>query len=223
MGGNERRVAVVCSLILENNKPMNLKLAAFILLTMGSNGDGCEPCINRKIPNGYLPDATQRGLNTIGCMIDTKTALPGPTENCGGRGRDGDFDRCVYARFSTRTRELSFGFGAEEDCERRFQRIDIYVKLPILTAGVYALAKNRGSGGYYGLPDAVVLSAQKGDDFDTGFGSGGAVEITRIDSVQQIVSGTFSFVAYGIPNNGVRDSVLVRGGRFDLKYEVVGY
>jgi hypothetical protein len=212
----------VCALFLVNNKPVNLKLAAFILLTLGSNGDGCEPCINRKIPNGYLPDATQRGLNTIGCMIDTKTALPGPTEYCGGRGRDGDFDRCVYARFSTGKRELSFGFGAEEDCERRFQRIDIYINLDTLKTGLYALKDSRRMG-WFLAANANVNSPFKQGPYDTEYGSGGRLEITRLDSVQQIVSGTFSFVAYGIPYNGVRDSVLVRGGRFDLKYEVVGY
>lgn len=203
---------------------MRLSALAFVTLMMGLNsGDsGCEgPCENRYIPNGPLPEATQSGRGTMGCLVEGVPYLPGYASWYLTR------DYYAIAEHRTGRGELALMMGAE-DCADRFQAVEIYVTLDSLRVGTYPLARNRRlsptSSTY--VENASVNPRDLKIPYATTHSSVGELVITHLDRNQRIVSGTFWFNAWrGFSPTGQTgpDSVRVRHGRFDLVYEVAGY
>jgi len=167
-----------------------------------------------------MPDKTQTGRNTFGCLLNNAVWINygqvcflfagGCRENLRGRfyENDGDIlvdaDRVLYKDNSWNTSEniginLSTGFrGTREYNTLNHDSIIVG----------YTFSEKLKS------PQSYLLS-QTHPDF--------SVNITRIDTVQNILSGGFSGVLFRRISDtsfavSQTDSIIIKDGRFDIKY-----
>jgi hypothetical protein len=171
----------------------------------------------QKAPLDTLPEATQTGARTMGCLIDGNAFQPknlilfGPEPMGASRSSDG---------------EMSFRFsrnGLEDDQGQMLRLV-----LPrVRGVGLYRLQQDSPpllpggppfptAAGSYGhsLPKGTNPMAPF-REYRTGALAGGQVLITRFDSVEKTISGTFEFTAREVNGTG---TVRVTQGRFDMPY-----
>jgi hypothetical protein len=155
-----------------------------------------------------LPEPTQTGANTFGAVVNGENWGPLgagilPTTDILKATFTPDSSVIIYARNFSR-----------EPIETEMQ---IYLHR-VLEPGVYPLNKTtdvypNGSASYaYFLKRNITIE----DEWMTGPESTGEVTVTRIDWVNWIVSGTFSFTAKARHNSAPKE---VTGGRFDVKIQ----
>ncbi len=160
---------------------------------------GCFKIRDRPDEN-RLPPSTQEGKNTLGCLIDGKVWVP---------LKSGWFDRSVKAHYYKQHGYLGIYAQKEFEGYGNPQHLSIFQD-NVLVPGVYAIN-----------PDSdTVWSDTLGvcsPVFYPGYKSlpGGKLTITKLDTIAQIISGTFEFDGY---SNICQDTLHITEGRFDIKY-----
>ena len=152
-----------------------------------------------------LPEATQTGAHTFGAKVDGAFWVPkgfGPfpaNDILESHFRPGS-DFVINARnFSSSPTETEF---------------EIYID-GATGPGVYPLNSERNAGGSYAY--YVKRTMTPSNEWVTNAQYTGAVTITKIDSVNRFVSGTFYFNMINLYNNP--QPLAVTEGRFDVKYQ----
>ena len=170
---------------------LKLLLTITLIISCGNDDDQSTNPIDQ------LPAATQTGANTFGCLLDGKAFLP--------RGGTNPLD-CVY-------QFVNGGYyfalqGNKRDFENNYFAISCSTEnLEILDNQTYNLIEN-GQENAFGRYTFNTL------DYFTSQTHTGELTITKLDQVNQVVSGTFWFDV--IDSNGTVHQI--REGRFDMQY-----
>ncbi len=173
----------------------------------------CGIACKKSSPPPALPPVTEEGKNTFGCKINGQVWVP-------------------YLHCSAFT-------GSETELGYIIKPVNTYSTLPIsiwLQAGNYANGKTVFSFQQnYSLSDHIYGPGNIIDSLIINFSSGLSsiysnfqiyppqnttryLQISKLDTINNIVSGTFAFTLYsitGVANN--LDSVVITDGRFDLQ------
>lgn len=148
-------------------------------------------------PISQLPPATQTGANTFGCLLDGQVFIPG--------GGTNPLD-CVY-------QFVNGGYyfalqGNKRDSDNNLLRISIgTINLQIAQNNIYQL-KEQQDGNSVGRFSVNGLPSYTSSNYT------GELKITKLDTQNQIVSGTFWFDVKD-QNNVIHQ---IRDGRFDMQY-----
>lgn len=170
---------------------------------------GLSACKKEKNPLDTLPEATQTGANTMGCLVNGQAfKLISEGFNTTPLG---------VTRFTTRRRML-FYFRQQSGALNRA----ITVSIPYLHGpGIYALDQRADPAFTTTAPAYGTYTTSNPEPtsrYLTSATATGQVLITRFDSVAQVVSGTFEFTAQKTSGDGP-ETVRITDGRFDLRYE----
>ena len=151
-----------------------------------------------KNPLSQLPPKTQTGENTFGCLLDGEPFIPG--------GRINPLD-CFYQFLDG---EYYFSVqGSNRDRDGINRRISIGTENLQLSEGTtYPLLEQEDGKAngtfFYGTFNS-----------DTSINNTGELTITRLDTENQIISGTFWFDVIHPYTNEIAK---IREGRFDMQY-----
>jgi len=166
-------------------------------------------CALEPAPPFTLPAATTEGANTMGLVVNGRT----------WRSFDGEYGGGIDGNLHGRYNHASGHF--ELDAWLRAKDISESFDLTLDSLwqpGTYATTYRRESAATLRGTRALMFRANDSDEpYSTQErGSAGSITITRLDTVQRIVSGTFSGNLY---RPGTRTkSVSITDGRFDLHY-----
>ena len=187
------------------NIKFNVLLMILIVISLTS------ACKKEKVkPIDELPEATQEGKNTFGCLVNGEAFLP----------KGGRFARpspqCSYPFLDNRSgRGYCFSLIASNKAEPnilKIVRLETYFK-ELEESKTYSLTvpgvKEEASGEY-----SVSTPRSLGEHYWVQPPVTGELRITKLDKVKRILAGTFWFDAL----NDEGEKVEVREGRFDMKY-----
>lgn len=161
----------------------------------------------KKDKKEVLPPETQTGARTFGCLIDGEVFIPGGAQLSGGSLNSNyqEIDGDHYFRL----------VGNNERDKKNRRSIGIFsYKSTISNRATFVLENRFSENKFYALCSRSSNTPFSGKYFETDSIYRGELFITYLDTVQQIVSGTFWFDA--ISENG--EVVQVRSGRFDMRY-----
>lgn len=187
---------------------LNFSLSIIMLLSFYACSKNDDTPNN---PVDQLPLATQTGANTIGCLVNGEALLPG------GYSLNGQNFQCFYQRVEG---EYYFGLSFFRKKGEIIKSINITLqKIKINEGETYILDNNytnqpinEWGGGAFNYSERVL----DGLTYYLTEGSQiGELKITRFDSINQIISGTFWFDAKEI-NTG--EIIHVTNGRFDMQF-----
>lgn len=161
-------------------------------------------CHKDNPPPAVLPPITQEGKNTVGFTINGEVWVP--YYKCSLNG-----DPCgeISARYGLPLafpNDLGFQFERQNGGKSSGLTISSYV--PIYTIG----NKYDSVGIEYGGENSIGNSDQYSKSF---YNNLGKFEITKLDTINQIISGIFEFTLY--EGNGSGRSIEIKNGRFDFK------
>jgi hypothetical protein len=175
--------------VLLNTMFQNLKLIC--IGTIFTLFYQCEP----PEPQTELPEITQTGKNTFGCLINNEIYVP-------------EIRRMLSFQIAV---SLNFpdypDYFLSIDTRRVVNEDD-----NILDAEVRFNISNVKQVGKYSIDFGTVL--YNANYYHTDSINNGVVIITRIDTINKIISGTFNFIAENEYSNG---KTYITDGRFDLK------
>ncbi len=164
-----------------------------MLMLASCNNDDDHP-IN---PVDQLPAATQTGENTFGCLLDGEVFLPSGGTNpldCVYQFVDGGYYFALQGnRRNSNNNLVLIGLATRDFQIFENQLYILSENISPSVSGVYAL------GGMFSYTSAIYT---------------GELRITKLDEINQIVSGTFWFDVED--SNGVVHEI--REGRFDMQY-----
>lgn len=150
------------------------------------------------MPPDELPAASMVGANTMGCLVNGEVWLPQRPGLIG--------DGLVY--------DISFDFTGgllNLQAQRQFPELAVDESLSFAVSGILGE-------GQYTHADVLGVEHRVGADLyelvEDSEQSICVVGITRLDMVEEVLSGTFEFDLVNI--NAPTDTVRVRQGRFDL-------
>lgn len=175
-----------------------ISILSLLFLLIISSGTNCK----KNNPENGLPQATQEGKNTAGFLVNGKVWLPrgdngyanlscsyDETYNGGTLGING------YRYESGASNSTGFAIGGNN----------------ITSSGYYKINLNSNQvGKYFGSVGQCIIY----NWFDTIPNHGAFLNITKLDKVNRIVSGTFEFA---LTISGC-DTIRITKGRFDMKY-----
>ena len=170
-------------------------------------------CSSCKKEINALPEATQTGKNTFGCLIDGQAWIPSPS----GSGAMGS--KPISGGYMNAPTGAPSSYGNNNVWVNAYngsEVISLYIR-NVNKTGTYPLNFNTQPAPANLYPQNYAgftryNNASGGDYFMTTSNYTGTVEITRADTVSKILAGRFSFV--GINNMG--ETISVTDGRFDL-------
>ncbi|MCK9404782.1 MAG: hypothetical protein M0Q26_15420 [Chitinophagaceae bacterium] len=184
-------------------KPFLIIAASFVLLS-----SSCRK--NKPVnPIDQLPPETQTGANTFGCLVNGEVFKPG------GSIFSGSNLACIYQYLISGTPAgYTFALGATNKKDPTnittvgfgFDSIRMNIGLLLLK-----VRRNGHGGGQVGFYND---SNPNGDIYSTNDFVTGELNIKKLDTVNQIASGTFWFDA--VNANGQKAQI--REGRFDVRY-----
>lgn len=152
-----------------------------------------------------LPEATQVGAGIFGCKVNGARWVAEPTHVSGGPtnppvearlGRNGKLEIWAHRNSSNGGQSISFLLRG------------------IRKAGAYPFQLTRTSSIIGGYSDG---NAQYAINYENDSLPKGELNLTRFDTVANVVAGTFNFKAGGITYSGPPSLVTVTAGRFDVK------
>lgn len=163
-------------------------------------------CRKNKIkePVDQLPPETQTGANTFGCLIDGKVFIPK------GDPLGGPVKKAQYQYINGRQ---GFNVSARYSDGKIGKVIGISGDSIQITIGTFNLA-SVGAGQFVGGYTYSDLNTIPGIQYGTTDINRGELRITKFDTINQLVSGTFWFDA----KNSSGQIVQIRDGRFDMPY-----
>ena len=172
-----------------------LFLTLLITFTLSSCNDDDNKPSN---PVDQLPPATQVGANTFGCLLDGEVFIPGGGTNsldCVYQFVDGGYYFAVQGNKRNENNNLiGISLGT--------------INLQIVESNTYQLKEQQPGNARGRLYFSTLYN-------DTSTTYTGELTITKLDQINQIVSGTFWFdVIHPFTNQVVK----VREGRFDMQY-----
>ena len=160
-------------------------------------------------PNA-LPDATQEGKNTAGLLLDGKAFVPrrstisiGPPVNGYWRKTRGGNSLGLSFRQFSKEEDRGVSFFLPNIRQAGTFMVN---QTPAITSGL----NNAGYGHYYQQRPSPSISYYTGPD------APGQLIITRFDTVNNIVSGTFEMTPRE-ENGGA--TIAITQGRFDLRFD----
>lgn len=170
-----------------------LLIPLFLLSCKDRNDDPEQPVTELS----KLPPATQTGANKVGCLLDGKAFLPGNYNNS---------TNCFYQFVDG---EYYFVMGLDnKDADYNLTAIAIGTQKKQIHQGevynLYELSENNAYGGY-------IYNTFESNTTHTHTGK---LTITKLDTVNQIVAGTFWYDI--LDHEGKLHQI--RDGRFDFKY-----
>ena len=154
-----------------------------------------------------LPPLTEEGRNTFGCLINGKAYVPeGGDAFSHIKAVDGGYQgitwnavkNCVWIETTNQD-----GSG-----------MDIWLR-NVEYKGDYALNFDTGVRPIVIIPHNYGYYYRSKEDYITTTQYTGKVNITRADTVNNIVSGTFEYTGY---DPATKKTISVRDGRFDIKF-----
>jgi hypothetical protein len=178
-------------------------IPAVAALTLLLAGAGCKKVEDIITPK--LPEATQDGKGTFGCLLDDKLWLPYT-------------DHTLLPSLSSSLKTAdSFTLRASDDHDEAdgYDEFNLAVQVPEVKPGTYTL----GSG-------FSARYTESGHLFEAGPANQGSITITKVEARQRtgsiinvttkfhVVSGTFSFTATS-PLTG--RTITIKDGRFDVE------
>ena len=178
---------------------MKTLLSAFVLLLVLFS---CKK-------NDPLPAATQNGANTFGCKVNGKAWIP---DGVGGFARIKAISGGYVGTSISPTPNSVFISTYRSDRTK----IDLHIQ-GVNKTGVYEL--NKSTNILYAELRPLNYGAyfpDPGKAFATNNKYTGTVNITRADTVNRIVSGTFGFTVYD-PDS--KQTISITDGRFDVDYK----
>ena len=148
-------------------------------------------------PVNQLPEATQTGENTFGCLLDGEAFIPGSGIN--------PLD-CVYQLINGERFFNLQGNNKDEDFNRT--RISLSTNAKELEEGqTYQLIDNEEG-------NAFARFSYNANATFTSQNNSGTLTITKLDLTNQIISGYFSFDIIDFEGK-LRE---IRDGRFDMEF-----
>jgi hypothetical protein len=189
---------------MKNNYTYILLFALFTITIAGK-------CRKDKTPLEQLPPETQTGANTFGCLVNGEVFKPGGAQLSGGSlssnyqflgdGPNGGYHFRLSAAKGSGNKQTAVGLFTDS---LKIQGGKQYILESEENGKAYAHYSNLGNG-----------TSQNEWFYGTKKGSfEGELLIRRLDTINQIVSGTFWFDA--VNANGQK--VQIREGRFDIRY-----
>ncbi|UOR05299.1 hypothetical protein MUN82_20495 [Hymenobacter aerilatus] len=167
---------------------------------------GCE-----KDPFNRLPNATQKGKNTAGFLLEGEAWLPEGKFLTSTRNPVSGF-----WRKTPRGSSLGLSFLQVNSAKARFSGVDIYL-VGIRQPGTYSLQQepdiNLGER-RQGYASFFISQPAPSIQYYTGPTAPGTVTITRLDTINRIASGTFDLTL--LEDGGTR-TVRITKGRFDVR------
>ena len=162
-----------------------------------------------KTPLEQLPPATTTGANTAGCLVNGQAFLPK------GRSQFGPILSCFYQQHQD---GYHFGLGIVEKGSNENKSVNISLNPQQLnkntTYNLVAIlngTSNYNSNfGEFWITSNIVNAIQ----YTTTATVTGELKITKLDTQQRIISGTFWYDAI----NSDGEKVEIREGRFDMRY-----
>lgn len=149
----------------------------------------------KKNDNSPLPEATQQGKNTFGCLLDGQVFLPTPSHNV----------------FQPITALQGYFYRHEIGVRVYGEQGQMYLTLrDAFQPGTYPLGET-STGNFASLNRSMGL-------FYTSSTRGGSLTLTRIDTVARIMAGTFEFSALDYYHGGTGSTIAVTSGRFDVAF-----
>lgn len=169
----------------------------------------CKKDDDDQTPIEQLPAATQVGANTAGCLVNGQVFLPK------GSSQFGPILSCFYQQ-DVDGYHLGLSFS-ERTSGNLIKTIQIATNPMQLNENeVYELTSRTDNGSNYNsnFGEYYILTFDGNMNYLTTETYIGELKITKLDTQQRIISGTFWYDA--INPNG--DIVEVREGRFDMRY-----
>ena len=149
-------------------------------------------------PEKYLPKATQAGKNTFGCVIDEKPWLR-KSRGINLLGPSINEVNYISGYFYLNIR------GGEEETDETLN-----ITAAINNTGQYILNSVAFEASFIRRLSNGMYFYYITDSTHTGL-----LNITRLDTINNIISGTFYFDAF---NEQTQDLIKITSGRFDFKY-----
>ncbi|MBB1284127.1 hypothetical protein HRH25_07070 [Flavisolibacter sp. BT320] len=178
-----------------------LLLSIFILFILIA----CRRAANERV---QFPPETQNGANTFGCYIDGQPFIPFTT--LFGNVRPINVHYTPIA-----TPYYKAGFLSIQGIDARYSLGHagsvLLQKLAVFATGDYSLQHIAACGNPYDCDSGGYYNAKEGRYY---FIESGTLTITKLDTVNKIISGRFSFMAKDSSGNK-KD---VQGGVFDTQY-----
>jgi hypothetical protein len=151
-----------------------------------------------------LPPATQTGANTFGCLVNGQAFVPG------GSIFSAPFIQCNYI-FTGGGYNLTVAATNKENTNLYKGVIVATDSLQVVEGQTFTFNKfksGNADASYTLYPDIGIIQ------YETTNKVSGSLWITKLDTIHQIVSGTFNFNAI----NSALDTVKITDGRFDMHY-----
>jgi hypothetical protein len=154
-----------------------------------------------------LPEETQTGAGTFGCLVDGEVFIPGGAQMSGGSLN------CNYQLIDGRYYYRLVGRNDNDKNNRKSVGVFLHNSI-LVDDSKYLLGERFKDSIGYSTYINILSSPSEYLGHETNSLHQGELFIKHFDSVQQIVSGTFWFDA--ISENG--EIVQIREGRFDVRY-----
>ena len=184
--------------IFHNDSKINKMKKLILIFTISGLLYGCstkdEPIA--QTPLSQLPAATQTGANTFGCLLDGQVFKPDLGNN--------NF-QCYYQFING---EYFFYIRGSKRINAIYSSVYIVSKNKQIAQGQEYDLKEEVNFGVFGAL-SIGLPLYITSKINTG-----KLKITKLDEINQIVSGTFFFDV--VNNQGVKHEI--RDGRFDSQY-----
>ncbi len=152
-----------------------------------------------------LTSATQVGANTFSCRVNGVIHIP---------NNEAFSVDAISTRMYLNDDPNFYNLTVLTNYSRKKPAEKIYITLyKVNQPGIYKLVSSEFRFGEYRV---LVPEPFGGIIYDSRTLNNGEVNITKLDRVNKIISGTFSFEA--INKNNANDKVSITDGRFDLKF-----
>ena len=186
-----------------------MKTSRIITLTVLSGlllSAACKKHVIKPVDQlSLLPPATQTGANTFGCLVNGQAFVPG------GSVFSGAHFQCNYI-YTANGFHLTVAADNENDNNTQLKGVIVGTDSLAIVQGQTLVFKTFAPGNadasYTIYPTIGQIR------YVTNNTVSGELTITKLDSVKQIVSGTFYFNAINIAG----ETVSVTDGRFDMQY-----
>tara|TARA_Y100001972_G_scaffold82176_1_gene100010 strand:- start:583 stop:1215 length:633 start_codon:yes stop_codon:yes gene_type:complete len=189
-----------------------------LLLAIPSGFISC----NKDEPKPTLPPITEEGLNTFGCFVDGVLLLPVdgiPGFGSGRRAFGIDFDFMKDSLINSH-RPPYFAVRCSDNMQNTGPDY-IYIYIPSLSSsGTYIIGQSNGYQGIDSPPNPhVFVNVYDQDNNGTrflSFENSGEVIISRFDTINTVISGTFELSL--VDSDTKTDTIEVTEGRFDINW-----
>lgn len=170
-------------------------------------------CRRDKVPEFSLPLISETGKNTLGFLLDNKVWV--------NYGR-----RCTIAGCKNNTVQADFFQQPNGDyilsvqagytiSEPRLDQLFAFSTTNITTTGTYSLDSTSG----HQVLFVENRSAGSYNDYNNRLPNNFSITITKFDTINNIVAGTFNGILYNRLDQ--TDSIFVKDGRFDTKLNYI--